>query len=689
MVYTLGRLLAPWGMELFVNRSIKSRFCLASIVALVACQAIAADFQKVKVIQGKPANEITTDIFFPQVNERKRGPSRPRAENDHVVIPGAPKNTLPLGRMSGQLDRGRRAARFPGMSYTGWFPPDCDIAVGPEHIVQVVNSDLAFFTKDGSKIFQQGQASFFSGLTSSDFIFDAKTMYDPFSGRFFIVTLNLDFGAAVSRLLLAVSDDSDPNGVWRRYAINSKLTVGGTSYWFDYPGFGFTKDGIALSGNMFGFSGGFAGAYIATLNKAPLLTGAAPTITYFHQPDAFSIQFARTYSSDETTLYGAYASTTAAIDIVAITGLPDSPAITSASVPVTSFDFPPFEGVPSTGGRTLDALDGRLLNVAERNGALVTAHAIVPNSGPDSGKVVSRWYEFSTNGWPTAVTPPTLKQSGNVQTAGAAFMPAISLNIHGDIGMVYTRSSQSICADILFSARKKTDDPGVMGSPNIVSTSLGSVYGPFAMRPYHRWGDYFAVDVDPVDNSTFWVYGMMAGPTPDDWWHTFVAKYVVSTGGVDPGQTVFPGNITMVEGKSFTGGLASVLVSDNAYFNIASASASRLGQVASARSTYQLTKPSNELTALNLALEATGAPNVTCLVFLYNWNTQKHDHMGSFPLGGVEQKKKFKLSALDWSQYVNGAKELRVVTRALSPNSTYSTATPFNYKIDEIKIELP
>lgn len=688
MVYTLRFSSRLVGDGYLVNRSIKTRIGLAFIFAIVALQAVAADFKQVKVVQGKVANPISTEIFFPQVNTNLRGPSRPRAENDHVVLPRGERNTIPLGRMSGNLDRGARTARWPGMSFTGWFPPDCDIGVGPSHIVQVVNSDIAFFTKSGEKIFQQGQASFFSGLNSGNFLFDAKVMYDQFSGRFFVVTLNLNEGAGISRLLLAVSDDSDPNGVWRRYGIDSKLTTEGRSYWFDYPGFGFTKDGIALAGNMFGLTGsGFAGAYVITLDKAPLLTGARPTITYFHREDAFSVQFGRTYTETETTLYGAFASTTSSVDVVAITGFPSAPTVTSTRVPVASFVDPPQIGTPSTGGRRLDAMDGRLLNVAVRDGSLVTAHAVVPDSGPDSGKIVSRWYEISTNGWPASATAPTLKQSGNVPTAGAAFMPAVSLNALGDIAMVYTRASDTICADLLFTGRMKSDEPGVMGAPKLVTASLGEVYGPFAMQPYHRWGDYFAVDVDPVDNSTFWVYGMMAGPTPNDWWHTVVAQYVISTGGVNPNPAVYPGTIKMREGSSSTGGLASVLKSDNAYFNIASAPVSRLGQAASAISTYSIGAPVATLQSLKLSLEGRAAQNVTCTLFLYNWNTQKYDYKGAFPLGGVEVVKTFTFAESNWSNYVNGSKQLRLVTRAVMPNSAYYAASPFNFRIDEIKLQ--
>ena len=67
---------------------------------------------------------------------------------------------------------------FGGMTATGWYPPDPDLAVGPNHILQVVNASIAWYTKSGTLQFQQTAGTFFSGVAQTTFIFDPKCFYD-------------------------------------------------------------------------------------------------------------------------------------------------------------------------------------------------------------------------------------------------------------------------------------------------------------------------------------------------------------------------------------------------------------------------------------------------------------------------------------------------------------------------------
>ena len=112
--------------------------------------------------------------------------------------------------------------------------------------------------------------------------FDPKVIYDQYNGRFIVVALE-QAGSAVSdpsnlsRILLAVSDDSDPNGTWYYTSINSKVNIGGTEYWTDYPGIAMDANAVYVTGNLFPFaSGGGQGSRVWIIDKNGWYTGGAP-----------------------------------------------------------------------------------------------------------------------------------------------------------------------------------------------------------------------------------------------------------------------------------------------------------------------------------------------------------------------------------------------------------------------------
>ena len=62
-----------------------------------------------------------------------------------------------------------------------------------------------------------------------------------------------------------------------------------------------------------------------------------------------------------------------------------------------------------------------------------------------------------------------------------------------------------------------------MSAPTVLASSTGS---PYQAGASNRWGDYFGVDVDPVDDETFWGTAMVV--RADGWWSTHVVSWTVS-----------------------------------------------------------------------------------------------------------------------------------------------------------------
>ena len=92
---------------------------------------------------------------------------------------GAPLATAPTAAAPTSL------TSFPGISATGWLPPDCTLAAGPSHVLASVNATVAIYLKTGGAPLKQiTLSSWFSNVISNAKIFDPKALYDQHAGRF-------------------------------------------------------------------------------------------------------------------------------------------------------------------------------------------------------------------------------------------------------------------------------------------------------------------------------------------------------------------------------------------------------------------------------------------------------------------------------------------------------------------------
>src|SRR5579862_2853940 len=91
------------------------------------------------------------------------------------------------------------------------IPPDTDGAVGPNHLMVILNRQVGYQDKTGNLLFSESLPSFWSSIPGLTDVFDSKVLYDPYSGRFLLVTLANDF-TANSMVLIGVSQTSSPLG---------------------------------------------------------------------------------------------------------------------------------------------------------------------------------------------------------------------------------------------------------------------------------------------------------------------------------------------------------------------------------------------------------------------------------------------------------------------------------------------
>jgi hypothetical protein len=144
-----------------------------------------------------------------------------------------------------------------------------------------------------------------------------------------------------------------------------------------------------------------------------------------------------------------------------------------------------------------------------RDGALWFCHT----AGGSFGKAMVFYYRIVCGNYPNEL--PALGESEAIDGGPGVwtYQPAIGVNRHGDICLVYCQSSDSTFPTIAYTTRTASaarfDTPAILKlSPSFAQSLL------FNPVP---WGDYAAVSTDPVDDS-FWICHEWAkSALPDDW----------------------------------------------------------------------------------------------------------------------------------------------------------------------------
>ncbi|MBX3120143.1 MAG: hypothetical protein KF784_13840 [Fimbriimonadaceae bacterium] len=595
------------------------RLTLCSVGLAVLASAALAQSGRVgptKIFTTSRAVVESTAKFQPQINPIMRAglfvPENPG--RNLILAPPEAMNALPVGGIAPYKNTTGKAY-FPGITATGWVPADPHIAVGKTHVVQVVNSDIAFFTKTGTKVFQQrmdGASGFFGSVGASSFVFDPKAIYDANTDRYFVVAL--DKTADDSNLLIAVSDDDNPVGNWFKYKINCKLTVGADTFWLDYPGWGLNKDAVVCSGNMFGLNnGGFGGAQFVVIKKAQLLTGAAAQVTSLVHAGGYSVQMAETRDNALDKIYAISLQNTGQVRMYAITNTAGVPVLNFTSVGIPSYNQVTRNA--NTIGSVLDPVSDRVFQATFINGKLYTTHVAMTNDN----RIGSRWYQISMNNYP--VGTPTTDMAGLV-TANAgqdAFMPGIAVNNLGDVSLIFTRSSPSVAADVMICSRKSTDAPGVMSTPVQMATSTGSGYG-------GRWGDYHSVQIDPSDGLTFWG---VAKTINGNSWATQIVSWSVSS-PIEVADEWDATSVAAFLGNYAGGDVTSVQSVNNVTYNVSSVYIQSLGYAAAVEATFNVTPgPYNNMF---VKIKANQVLSVTGMVWVWNWNTNSYEFIKAWPL---------------------------------------------------------
>jgi hypothetical protein len=415
-------------------------------------------------------------------------------------------------------------------------PPDTNLAVGPNHVIEIVNTDFAIFNKSGGTVYGPVAIktlwSGFGGGCQTNNDGDPIAKYDSIADRWVIS----QFSVSTTPYLqcLAVSQTSDPTGSYYRYSFQY-------SAFPDYPKMSVWPDAYYITFNLFvgnSFNGGETCAY----DRARMLTGQAATQQCFSvgtsyggllPSDLDGSQQPPAGAPDYIVADGASANQLAYWRFHVDFTTPSNTTLTGPTALATAAFSLPCGGtggtcVPQSGtSQQLDSLGDRLMyRLAYRN--FGDHEALVVNRSVTAGSSIGiRWYELRTG---SANSLSIFQQGTYAPDSSYRWMGSIAQDVSGDMGLGFSISSTSTHPGIHYTGRLAGDPAGTMsqGEATIID-GAGSQTGNLS-----RWGDYSAIAVDPTDGCTFW-YASEYIPTNGSFnWKTRIATFRFSSCGTPP-----------------------------------------------------------------------------------------------------------------------------------------------------------
>jgi len=466
-------------------------------------------------------------------------------------------------------------ANFEGLSNQDNFdlfgfrvnPPDPVGDVGPNHYVEMINLAYAVYDKTGLSL--TGPVAIgdlwdgFAVEDCTDPSGDPIVVYDQLEDRWILsqfTTRGLDDQVPIYNCV-AISQSGDPTGAYYRYAFITQPDLVDGGYFFpDYPKYGVWTNSYIMTTRDFGWVDRY-GISVYALEKNKMIAG---------NPNARAVQFFLEFGPVSLELIGDgllppdidgtrrpkdgvaapivgtmddgadYGAPSDAINVFDLKVLWNSKPIATLTgptqLPVAAFDsiYPcaptardclPQPGIVNP-AQYLDILSYRQRpthRLAYRN--FGNYEALVTNQSVEAAPGIAgvRWYEIRrTSG------VYSIKQQGTFAPGDGVhrWMGSAAMDKKGNIALGYSVvNGVDVFPGIRYTGRLSTDPLNTMGLGEGVIVNGSGVQ----TTTNSRWGDYSSLNVDPVDDCTFWYvneYYTLAGQQSSvAGWQTRIASF--------------------------------------------------------------------------------------------------------------------------------------------------------------------
>jgi hypothetical protein len=423
-------------------------------------------------------------------------------------------------------------------------PPDPMGDVGPNHYVELINLALGIYDKQGNLLVGPVPiGDLWAGFAVNDCTDpsgDPVVLYDQLEDRWILTQFTTR--GPMYYDCVAISQTGDPTGAYYRYAFVTQPDpeLPGGTFFPDYPKYGVWTNSYLMTTRDFGDVTGY-GISVYALEKNKMLAGnpkaravqffldgnapgmlplvgdglLPPDIDGTRRPiDGIAAPIVGTQDDG-----GGYGATFDALNIYELKvqwkANPVASLTLAVQLPVASFDsvFPcaptsrdclPQPGITNP-TQYLDILSYRqrpTWRLAYRNfgtyEALVTTQSVEARPGIAG----MRWYEIRRSENPKPSTYAVYQQGTYAPDDGVnRWMGSVAMDWQGNMALGYNVvNGTDVYPGIRYTGRLKGDPMGTM--------NLGEgviVNGTGVQRTTNsRWGDYSSMNVDPVDDCTFW-----------------------------------------------------------------------------------------------------------------------------------------------------------------------------------------
>ncbi len=478
------------------------------------------------------------------------GAAHQKPVNDPVVQTAAPTASAAVQGLGFE----GIAAVVPGQPVAA-IPPDANLAVGPNHIVQWVNVYFAVYNKSGTLLAgpTPGNAlwSGFGGPCETENQGDPIVQYDRQADRWVMTQFANSSDAGPFYQCFAISQTGDPLGAYYRYAF-------AFSYFNDYTKLGVWPSAYFTSHNMF-LSLGVAlfplGVEVCGYERAAMLQGAQAKGICYQISDKLSLlpvdlDGAALPPDGAPGYYVNYGGDYASVNLFQLNPNFANPSASVLSGP-RSVAAAPFNLACGNGGtcvpqpgttQQIATLGDRMMyrlsyRRFEDHESLAVSQAVAAGNA-----VGIRWYEIRDPGG----TPVVYQQGTYAPDASYRWVPSIAMDKQGNLAMGYSRGDAGVNPSIYITGRTAADPPGQMQAEQLIIAGSGS------QTDYDRWGDYTAMDIDPSDDCTFWYTNEYLTENGSFNWHTRIASFRFDSCGAsnaaDFGISVSPASKTVLAG---------------------------------------------------------------------------------------------------------------------------------------------
>ena len=442
---------------------------------------------------------------------------------------------------------------FPGVG-CNCAPPDTDGAVGQTQYVQIVNEGFQVFDKaTGTSLLGPNSISSiwngFGGACQNGGAGDPVLLYDHIANRWLISQFaSATGGAPITDECVAISTTADATGTYARYGFH----LG--SNFFDYPKLSVWPDGYYMSMNVFDSTGTlYLGPQAFAFDRAKMLANLPATFVSPSGPLGGTVDPFLPADLDGPTLPPSGAPAT----FVGFPGQGTNPNYTTyhfhadfttpANSTFTTFASPAAAGftalcpstracVPQAGVASSSNLDGIGDRLMFRLGyrKFGDHESVVGNYTVSAGGVAAvRWFELRN----VTAGPVTVYQQSTYQPDTTwRWMGSAAMDGQGNLAIGFSASSSTINPQVRYAARLATDQINTLAQGEAhLFDGTGSQRG-----TSNRWGDYSALSVDPVDDSTFWYTNEYYSTTGSFNWRTRIGSFKIASGSPTPTPTPTP-----------------------------------------------------------------------------------------------------------------------------------------------------